>query len=153
MPVSAATLKKAKAKSTKKAAAKCEPPTKRQLNALLGAAAPVWTAIIAAMRKRCAPFGEEWRPSKQLEFGRYCLLCRKERTLMYLIPKSGEVEVMVALGERAYDLAMRSALPPKYIKLASEAKNFTEGRFIRFPAKAADVPHVVTMVELKLTPK
>jgi hypothetical protein len=136
-----------------KKAATVEPPTKKQLDAVLGEAAPVWPQILAAMKERCAPFEVEWRPATKIAFDRYCILLRKERRLLYLIPKPGEVEVMVVLGERAFDLAMKSSLPVKFKKLASEAKNYAEGRFIRFAATLADVPHVVKMVELKLTPK
>jgi hypothetical protein len=129
------------------------PPKANDLKAMLEKAAPVWSELIAAMRERCSPFDVEWRPSKQMEFGRYCLLVRKGRRLLYMLPKSGEVEVMVALGDRAFDLAMESSLPARFKKLASEAKHYSEGRFIRFPAKLADVPHVVKLIEIKLTPK
>lgn len=147
-----ATTKK-KAAPRKKAPATVEPPTAKALNAILGAAAPVWPDIVTAVTARFAPVDIEWRPWKQLEFGRFCALVRKDRRLLCLLPKPGEIEVTLGLGERAYGLALESALPAKFKKLAREAKVYPEGRFIRFPLAASDIQNVVKMVELKLTPK
>lgn len=140
-------------KAAKKPHVTVEAPSKRQLDAVLGEAAPVWPQMMAAMKEHCSPFEVEWRPHNKAEFGRYCLLRRKDRTLLYLLPKPGMVEVTVVLGERAYELAMNSSLPARIKKFASEARDYAEGRFIRFPAAPADVPHIVRMVEFKLTPK
>jgi hypothetical protein len=151
--MSAVALKKGTVAPKKKVAATVDPPTKRQLDAVLGEAAPVWPQIIATMKERCAPFEVEWRPATKIAFDRYCILRRKDRRLLYLIPKPGEIEAMVVLGERAFDLAMKSSLPAKFKKLAREAKNYAEGRFIRFPLAASDIQDIVRMVELKLAPK
>jgi len=144
---------KKKAAPRKKPPVTAEPPTPKALNAFLGAAAPVWPEIVAAMKARFAPFDIEWRPWKELEFGCFCNLVRKGRRLISLLPKPGEIEVTIGLGERAYGLALESALPAKFKKLAREAKVYPEGRFIRFAAAASDIPHLVTLVECKLAPK
>jgi hypothetical protein len=145
--------KKTVAPKKKKAPVTIDPPTKRQLDAVLGEAAPVWPDIVTAVTARFAPVDIEWRPWKQLEFGRFCVLVRKDRRLLCLLPKPGEIEVTLGLGERAYGLALESALPAKFKKLAREAKVYPEGRFIRFAAVASDIPHLVTLLECKMAPK
>ena len=142
-----------KAAPRKKTPVLAEPPPVKVLNAFLGAAAPVWPDIVAAVTARFAPVDIEWRPWKELEFGRYCILARKDRRLLCLLPKPGEIEVTLGLGERAYGLALESALPAKFKKLAREAKVYPEGRFIRFAAVASDIPHLITLLECKLAPK
>lgn len=142
-----------KAAPRKKTPVLAEPPTVKVLNVFLGAAAPVWPDIITAVTARFAPVDIEWRPWKELEFGRYCILVRKDRRLLCLLPKPGEIEVTLGLGERAYSLALESALPAKFKKLAREAKVYPEGRFIRCAAVASDIPHLITLLECKLAPK
>ena len=122
------------------------PPKANDLKAMLEKAAPVWSEMIAAMRERCSPFDVEWRSSKQLEFGRYCLLVHKDRTLLYLMPMAGQLLVGVVLDEMAYNLAQASDLRPAIKQMLAETKPTAEGRGIRFVVKTeADVAEVVTL--------
>jgi len=128
-------------------------PSEAELKAALGKAASFWKAIVAAVGKDFAPLGLEWRPSK-LEFGRMCLLRHKDSTLIYLIPMAGQLLVGVVLGQRAYELAMESALPAAIKKMLSDAKPYAEGRGIRFTVHSAkDVASVALLVRLKTAPK
>jgi len=122
-----------------------KPPTGAELKAALGKSAGLWSAIVDAVAKVYPPLEQEWRPSK-LEFGRMCLLRQKERTLVYLIPMAGQMLAGVVLGQRAYELAMASALAEAIKKMLSDAKPYAEGRGIRFVVKTeADVAEVVTL--------
>jgi len=128
-------------------------PADAELKGALGKSAGLWTAIVETIGKGFAPLEQEWRPSK-LDFGRMCLLRHKDRTLLYLLPMAGQLLVGVVLGERAYGLAMASALPAAIKKMLSDAKPYAEGRGIRFTVKSAkDVASVALLVKLKTAPK
>ena len=138
--------------ATKKKPATAKAPSPAELEAELGPAAPVWAAIVAAVQA-LVPCELEWRPAKTLAFGRYGLLRRKDRTLLYLLPRPGEVEVRILLGERAYGLARAAKLPARIKKLAREAKVYPEGHYIPIIAGLADVPGIMTLLQCKLAPK
>ena len=132
---------------------KVRPPTEAELTEALGPAAALWSGILHALEETFTPLDRQWRPSKT-GFGRVCLLHYRKRTLLYLTPEKATVRVAIVLGERAYGLAMASALPAAIKKLLSEAKPYAEGRGIRFPVSAfSDVPVVKQLVEIKTTPK
>jgi hypothetical protein len=152
----AKTAKKAKpAKSGKSGPASkaIAPPDEAELAAFLGKAHSVWTKLATAVETQFAPLERLWFPAKTLAFGKYCRLMRKDRTFLYLVPEKGAVMVTVILGERAFGLAMESTLPAAIKQMLKEAKVYSEGHCIHFPAKAADVPAVLQLVELKTTPK
>jgi hypothetical protein len=132
---------------------KAKPPTAAELTGALGPAAAAWFGIVNALEERFAPLEQQWRPSKT-GFGRLCLLQHKKRTLLYLIPEKNVVRVAIVLGERAYGLAMASALPAAIKQLLSEAKPYAEGRGIRFPVNSpSDIAVVKMLVDIKTTPK
>ena len=93
-----------------------------------------------------------WKPSK-LEFGSLCLFKLKDRTLLYLIPRSGDFEASVVLGERAVALALAGDLPADTKRQLSEARPYAEGRGIRFPVtKAGDIATARRLVAYKVAP-
>jgi hypothetical protein len=133
--------------------ARAKAPADAELKAALGKSAVLWAAVVEAVEAAFPPLEQEWRPSK-LDFGRMCLLRQKDRTLLYLLPMAGQLLVGVVLGERAYGLAMASALPAAIKKMLSDAKPYAEGRGIRFTVKSAkDVASVALLVKLKTAPK
>ena len=128
-------------------------PTRAELKAVLGSADALWSGIVRIVEDRVSPLTTEWRPAKA-EFGRMCLLQHKKRTLLYLTPEKQQVRVAIILGERAYDLAMASSLPPAIKKMFSEARPYAEGRGIRFSVSSSrDISTIKTLVDLKTTPK
>lgn len=130
-----------------------ESPTEAELKSVLGSAGPVWAGIIQAVEEMCSPLLRQWKPSKT-DFGRVCLLQHGKRTLLYLTPDKQQVCIAIVLGERAYGLAMASALPTAIKKLFSEAKPYAEGRGIRFAVKSIpEISTVTDLVEIKMTPK
>jgi hypothetical protein len=154
--VQATAAKKAKASKSAKtgpASKAVTPPDDAALSAELGKAWSVWTKLVTAVEVEFAPLERLWFPSKTLALGRYCRLMRKDRTFLYLLPEKGKLIVAVVLGERAYGLAMKSTLPAAVKKMLQECKVYPEGRFVRFPVTAADIPAVVQLVELKTMPK
>ena len=133
--------------------AKVKSPTNAELKAALGSADALWSGIIHVVEDAVSPLDAEWKPSKT-EFGRICMLQRKKRTLLYLTPEKEKVRVAIVLGERAYGLAMASALPATIKKMFSEARPYAEGRGIRFSASSSsDISMIKKLVEIKITPK
>jgi hypothetical protein len=128
------------------------PPSDTELNTMLGGAAELWSEIIRDVADAHAPIDQIWRASK-LEFRRVCLLQRKKRTLLYLIPESGRILAAIVFGERAYNIAMESALPAEIKTLLSEARPYAEGRGIRFTIRTLDdLPVIHLLLEIKTTP-
>lgn len=126
-----------------------KPPNPAELERVLGAALPVWNGIMKQAEAAYAPLAKTWKPSKS-EFGQMCLLQHKKKTLAYLTPGQGQVWVAVVLGERAFQLAMASALPRDIKERLLEAKPYAEGRGIRFSAHSLnDLPSIATLLEIK----
>ena len=128
-------------------------PTKAELEAALASAMGPWSAVIDGMVRAFGPLDVVWKPST-LAFGRMCVLQVKKRTLLYLIPEGAGFLAAVVLGERAFELAVASAIPASIKRLLSEAKPYVEGRGIRFPVRTdRDVTTVIRLVEFKTQPK
>jgi len=126
-------------------------PSAGELVSLLGDAAPDWKNILTAMEKRFAPIEPQWRKAKTLAFGRYCILRHKDRTLLYMLPGKGKVEVSLILGPRAYEEAMASGLRLELKQALSEARPYAEGRGIRFGVEGAgDLEQVLLLIACKL---
>jgi hypothetical protein len=130
---------------------KVDPPSEAELEAALGAALPLWKAIVRMVEETCSPLGQVWKPSKSA-FGRMCLLQCKQRTLLYLTPDQDCVWIAIVLGERACLLAMASSLPEVIKQLLLEARPYAEGRGIRFSISSAEeLPIVARLLEIKTT--
>ncbi len=119
----------------------------------LGRAYPIWAGIVQTVEGLASPLDIEWKPSK-IAFGHVCLLRHKKRTLLYLLPEEASVTVAIVLGERAYGLAMVSALPSAIKTLMTEARPYAEGRGIRVPVRTVrDLAKIRKLVAIKMTPK
>jgi hypothetical protein len=125
-------------------------PTEADLAATLGGASESMSAIRGAMAAAHAPLAVVWKPSKS-EFGRFCRLRRKDRTLVYLTPEKGRILAAVVLGEKALAAALASDVPKAIKTSIAEARPYADGRGIRLPASTQrDVQVVADLVALKL---
>ena len=130
-----------------------KPPTAVELKAMLGSADALWAGIVRAVEDMASPLEAEWRASKA-GFGRMCLLQHRKRTLLYLTPDKGRITAAIVLGDRAYGLAMASALPAPVKTMLSEAKRYGEGRGIRVSVSSQrDIGTIKELVRIKATPK
>jgi hypothetical protein len=123
------------------------------LKATLGSAEALWAGIVRAVEESASPLKVEWKASKAA-FGRMCLLRHQKRTLLYLTPDKDEVTVAIVLGDRAYGLAMASALPAPVKTRLSESRRYAEGRGIRVSVSSrGDIATIRELVRMKVTPK
>jgi dihydrodipicolinate synthase/N-acetylneuraminate lyase len=119
----------------------------------LGSAIELWNGIIEAISEKFEPVEQEWKSSKS-DFGRMCLLRQKKRTLLYLTPQKGSVLAGIVLGERAVSIALASELPDEVKTLLREARQYAEGRGIRFViTHGAEISSLVELIRIKTTPK
>lgn len=128
-------------------------PSEGDLVMELGDAQSYWYKTIEMLEEKCGVLDREWKTSK-LSFGWVCLLKLKKRTLLYLTPEKGKIIAAIVLGDRAANLALKSDLPENFKTMIKEAKPYVEGRGIRFPVNSdADIPVVLKLVDIKMTPK
>lgn len=124
-------------------------PSPSELASQLGPATELWNIAIDKLSNQMGPLESEWKPSKS-DFGRICLLKKKNRTLLYLTPQTGSILSAIVLGERAVDIALASTLPEDIKTLLREARQYAEGRGIRFTIKdAKDISTLVELVRIK----
>lgn len=128
-------------------------PSLSQLEARLGNAIGLWTEVVDSVSENFGSIDQVWKPSKS-DFGKICLLNQKKRTLLYMTPEDGLVRVAIVLGERAVGIALESDLSKEIKDLIREARQYAEGRGIRFDVRsAADVSSVVELIRIKTIPK
>jgi hypothetical protein len=130
------------------AARDAKPPTASDVAALLGKVYPQFKALTG-------------RPGSTMEWRRYSKggpwvvkVCDGGRTLFYMAPGSGQLEVTVVLGERAVAAALAGQVGKKLHQSIREAKSYVEGRPVRvLVSSKADVKAVEELVAVKLQPE
>lgn len=123
------------------------PPTTAELHAALGGSTSAWPQIVSGLDEAFGPLELEWRPS-DLAFGRLCLVRRRGKPLVYLLPMAGQLLVGVVLNGYAFQCAMRSELRPAIKQMLADARPTGEGRGIRFVVKSeADIAEVMTLAQ------
>lgn len=60
------------------------------------------------------------------------------RRILHLIPRSGLFTVVYTLGKRAQEVCKGSPLPPEILSALRSARDYTEGKSIRFDVATAD---------------
>lgn len=77
-----------------------------------------------------------------------------DRTLFYVTPKRGHLEVTVVLGKRAVAAALAGRVGKRHHASIREAKPYVEGRPVRVLVRSrADVQGVEELVAVKLKPE
>jgi hypothetical protein len=71
---------------------------------------------------------------------------RKGRVIVYLSPQHGGFLASFALGEKAIAPAKSCKLPPKILKIISEAKRYAEGTAVRI--QVTNKPDVAAVAKL-----
>jgi hypothetical protein len=127
-------------------------PGKREIDDLLGKAAPFWTALHADLCSAFGPLDEKWRFSRQTNHWSLQLTQRsKKRTVLYLIALPGLFQAAFALGEKACAAARASALPASVVDIIEQAPRYPEGRGVRLDVRSRkDVEHVKALAAIKM---
>ena len=125
-------------------------PIASELDAALGEAAALLEDI---ERYLVDQFGEVTREFKfySKKAGWTMALKHKERRVFHLIPQSGLFTVVFTLGKRAVSAAQESGLPEEIKAAIEDAREYAEGRSIRFDVRAAeDVAIVKQIIAIKM---
>ena len=121
------------------------PPGEKALAKALGNTKPLWDDLIRHVESAHAPVTHRWIPSKTSALGVLRLL-RKERTILYLLPREGYFLTAFVFGEKATMAVRASDVPAAVVKALNEARAYAEGRGIRLETRTAG--DVVTMKKL-----
>jgi hypothetical protein len=125
-------------------------PTEADLAAALGAAKPVWDALVVEMAEDLGIPDREWK-SYGVKHGWALRLKRGKRNIVHLSPCDGCIAVLFILGDRAVSAARGSGLGRAGAKLLDEAPRYPEGTGIRLEVKREkDVPLIRKLAKIKL---
>ncbi len=114
-----------------------------QLLAGLGRARGRWDSLLAALDDPDLT-SREWK-------GQALRLKRKERTILYLIPRKDSFQAAFVLGDRAVVAARKVALPDRIVAALNEAPRYAEGTGLRFEVLGPeDHAAIRTLLRIKL---
>jgi len=124
-------------------------PTESKLATELGAKKPLWDELLAEL-ERLGVVDQEWS-SYSPKAGWALKVLRKGRIIVYLSPQHDSFLASFAFGDKAVVSAQKSKLPPKILKIISEAKRYAEGTAVRVEVGSrADVSSVAKLAAIKL---
>lgn len=113
----------------------CQPGDKALARALGGTKA-LWDELIDHIETAYAPVTHRWSKSKTTPLG-FLRLIRKERTILYLLPREGCFLTAFVFGEKATAAVRASDVPAAVVKALNEARVYAEGRGIRLETRTA----------------
>ena len=121
------------------------PPTAAALAHALGATRPLWDELVAHLEATYAPVTPEWKMARTSPLG-FLRLIRKERTILYLLPRDGCFLTAFVFGEKATAAVRASDVPATVVTALNEARVYAEGRGIRLETHTSQ--DVATMKKL-----
>jgi len=128
---------------------KTHEPRKKELAAVLGGTAALWSQVVAGTRSRFDPLTEEWVFSGK-KWGWALRLKQKKRAILYLTPCEGFFYAGLALGEKAVAAALASDLPASVLEVIDGSRKYAEGRAVRLEIRSkGDAESAVLLAELK----
>ena len=125
-------------------------PTASELDEALGEVADLLEDIEQHLADQ---FGEVTREFKfySKKAGWTMALKHGNRRIFHLIPQSGLFTVVFTLGKRAVSAAQESGLPEEIKAAIEDAREYAEGRSIRFDVRTAeDVAIVKQIIAIKM---
>jgi hypothetical protein len=124
-------------------------PTEPELAIELGVKKPLWDELLVEL-ERLGVTDQEWN-SYSAKAGWALKVLRKGRVIVYLSPLHGGFMASFALSDKAVASAKNSKLPPKILKIISDAKRYAEGTAVRIPVGSrADVSSIAKLAAIKL---
>jgi hypothetical protein len=124
-------------------------PTIAEVDAALGAAAPLWHEFVEWAHQHGAE-GEEWKCTSP-KHGWSLRLQHKKRNIVYLTPCADCVRIAFTFSDRAMQTARRSKLPKPILDALEKAPRYPEGTGLRLVLrKHSDLPAIERLAEIKM---
>jgi hypothetical protein len=126
-------------------------PAPRTLTACLGAAAPLWAAVIDAARKHFPHLVEVWKFAGA-KVGWSLRLVDRDRIVVYLTPGEGQFRIGMVLGGKVVAMARAAGLSRAATAVVDAAPRYAEGHGLRFfVASSDDLALASELIALKAT--
>ena len=122
------------------------PPSTTRVRRSLGQAVVAWDAFLDPAKKRTS----EWKRYSP-KYPWALRVFEGKRTVLWLVPGEGVLEVTVILGEKAVAAGLAGPLSQRLKNDLRKATPYPEGRLVRFRMKTpARVKDVECLVDLKV---
>lgn len=129
---------------------KSKEPTAFELDEVLGETASLLNAIEQYLLDQFGELTREWKFYGK-KAGWTLALKHKDRRIFHLIPQSDFFTVVFTLGKRAVSAAQKSDLPGEILSAIEGAREYAEGKSIRFDVKSTkDVATVKQLAAIKM---
>jgi len=126
-------------------------PTSSELDNALGETATLLKNIEQHLLTQFGEITREWKFYGK-KAGWTLALVYQDRRVLHLIPRSGFFTVIFTLGKRAALASQESDLPVEILSAIEIAREYTEGRSIRFDVTSTeDVTIVRQLVAIKMS--
>ena len=120
-------------------------PDDKVLAQALGDTKALWDELIRHIETTYPPVTHRWSASKTSAFGLLRLI-RKERTILYLLPREGHFLTAFVFGEKATAAVRASDVPAAMVTALNDARPYAEGRGVRLETRTRQ--DVATMKKL-----
>jgi len=121
-----------------------QPPAEKEIRARLGAAFPLYRALLDS-----GPFRPEWK-FYGARYGWSLKLFEKKRNLCFIAPKEGAFDVAFVFGERAAEAALAGPAQEWLKEALRSARRYPEGRGVRVTvATTAELEQVQELLAIK----
>lgn len=116
----------------------------------MGAAKPVWDALVADLAVEYDVAIQEWN-CYSLKAGWSLRLKRGKRTILWMAPCAGCFRVAVILGDKAVAAARQGGLSQRVLRMIDSAQRFPEGMAVRVHITSTkEIPTLKKLAEIKL---
>ncbi len=123
------------------------PPDDKALAKSLGPSKKLWDEFVRHIAADHPPVTEAWGFYKSWSLR----LKRKDRTIVYLLPRDGHFLCAFVYGGKATAAARAAKLPKAVLKAIDEAPVYAEGRGFRLEVKTAkDVAAMKALAAIKM---
>ncbi len=130
---------------------KSKEPASSELDKALGETAILLKNIEQHLLDQFGELTHEWKFYSK-KAGWTLALAHKGRRVLHLIPQSGLFTVVFTLGRRAVSASQESSLPKEILSAIESAREYAEGRSIRFDViTTKDVAVVKQLVAIKMS--
>ena len=130
---------------------KAKEPTSSELYKAVGETATLLKDIEQHLADEFGDLTHEWKFYGR-KAGWTLALGHKGRRMLHLIPRSGLFTVVFTLGKRAVSACQESDLPEEILSAIENARDYAEGKSIRFDvATSEDVAVVMQLAAIKMS--